>query len=250
MSENKLPVLKEKNLPSASGASALEVIKGLRTNRALLAGALVLSGGAVGVFVLTQYTILSVVLAVLGVVVFGARQLVKKSLSITASTSSMAISSTQGRLEEIKKQASKCKFLEKVEIEGSRLASQADQLLRQYKNLKGVLSQKFETTELTYSRYVDGIENSCLSLGENILHAKDTLENLNATNKNDSGNWQKQLDHVSELLRVNDHALEELATLFNSINEINTKEKHRPQLEESMQKIRELAERAKVYSKH
>jgi archaellum biogenesis ATPase FlaH len=76
------------------------------------------------------------------------------------------------------------------------------------------------------------------------------LENLNLVSKSNFDQAQEQKKQVLLLLNSTDEALQQLATLFNSVNEINTKEKHRDQLEQSMQQIRELADRAKIYSKH
>jgi hypothetical protein len=76
------------------------------------------------------------------------------------------------------------------------------------------------------------------------------LENLNLTSKNQTEQWKEQQGQVSTLLASTDEALRELAQLFNSVNEITTKEKHRDQLEQSIQQIKELADRAKIYSKH
>ncbi len=250
MTESNLPTLRDKNLPVGSQSAALETIKGLRTNRALMAGGLITATGAVGVFLLTQYTILSALLGFAALVFFGARQLVRKSLVLTANSGQLQIGSTQNQLEQIKKQVSKCKFLEWVEAEGIQAASQADQLLHQYKNLKNILNQKFEISEMTYSRYLGSIESSCLSVGENLIHTKSILENLSLTGKNQTDQWKGQRSQVISLLKSTDEALLGLASLFNSVNEITTKEKHRDQLEQSMLQIKELADRAKIYSKH
>ncbi len=250
MADSKLPTVREAKLANVSHASSVEALKGLRTNRALLAGGIAASVGAVALFLITQHIIFSAVLTVAGMVFFGSRQLVKKSLALTSASSKLQLGSVDQQLEQMKKQVSKCKFLENVEVEGSRAASQADQLIHQYKNLKNVLSVKFEPTEITFSRYVDSIDASCLSIGENLVHTKGILENLNLTKSDQSPQRIESQTQVKKLLEINDEALESLAQLFNSINEITTKERHRDQLEESMQQIRELADRAKIYSKH
>ncbi len=250
MTDPKLPVAKKENLPEGIQSSAMETIKSIRINRALLVVGLVASASAVGVFVLTQYTILSAFLAISGAVFFGARQLVKKSLALTSNTNQLLLGSTLHKLEQIKKQVSKCKFLENVETEGTQAANQADLLLQQYKSLKNILTQKFDPSEITFGRYLSSIDTSCLSIGENLVHTKSILENLNLVSKSNFDQAQEQKKQVLLLLNSTDEALQQLATLFNSVNEINTKEKHRDQLEQSMQQIRELADRAKIYSKH
>gem|GEM_PF-3337298 len=250
MTDSKLPVAKKENLPEGLQSSAIETIKSIRINRVFLAVGLVASASAVGVFVLTQYTILSAFLAISGAVFFGARQLVKKSLALTSNAGQLQLGSTLHQLEQIKKQVRKCKFLEHFEIEGTQAANQADLLLQQYKSLKDILSQKFEPSEITFGRYLSSIDSSCLSIGENLVHTKSILENLNLVSKSNSDQAQEQKKQVLHLLKSTDEALQQLAMLFNSINEINTKEKHRDQLGQSMQQIRELADRAKIYSKH
>lgn len=250
MTDSKLPTIRSKSSLVAPENTAVETIKGIRTNRLLMAGGLAATAGATGIFILTQHIIFSVLLAVIAVIFFGSRQLIKKSLELTSNTNQPQLGSTQSQLEQIKKQVSKCKFLENVEVEGTQAASQADQLIQQYKSLKNILSEKFEPSEITFSRYLNSIETSCLSIGENLIHIKSILENLNLTSKNQTEQWKEQQGQVSTLLASTDEALRELAQLFNSVNEITTKEKHRDQLEQSIQQIKELADRAKIYSKH
>ena len=249
MADSNLPTLKNKSLPAGLPYSALETMKSIRTNRALMAGCLIATTGAVMLFLLTQYAILSALLGFTGLIFFAARQLVRKSLALTANSDQRQIGKINNQLEQIRMQLSKCKFLESVEADGTQAARQADQLFHQYKILKTILSQKFETTEMTFSRYLGSIEASCLSIGENLTHTKRMLENLSLTGKNQTDQWNEQRSQVVSLLKSTDEALLGLANLFNSVNEITTKEKHRDQLEQSMLEIRELADRAKIYSK-
>lgn len=249
MADSNLPTLKNKDLPAGLQFSVLETRKSIRVNRALMACGLIATTGAVMLFLLTQYAILSALLGFAGLIFFAARQLVRKSLALTANNDQRQIGSINIQLEQIRMQVSKCKFLESVEAEGTQAARQADQLLHQYKILKTILSQKFETTEMTFSRYLGSIEVSCLSIGENLTHTKSMLENLSLTGKNQTDQWNEQRSQVVSLLKSTDEALLGLASLFSSVNEVTTKEKHRDQLEQSMLEIKELADRAKIYSK-
>lgn len=138
--------------------------------------------------------------------------------------------------------------MDSVETEGVKAALQSEQLAYQYITLKNILSQKFEPTEITFSRYLVSIEDSCLSIGENLIHSKNILENLNLTATTKNENWHTQKNQVNGLLAATEEALIQLASLYISINEITTKENNRNQLEQSMQNIKELAERAKNYS--
>jgi hypothetical protein len=249
MADSNLPTLKNKDLPAGLQFSVLETRKSIRTNRALMACGLIATTGAVMLFLLTQYAIFSALLGFAGLIFFVARQLVRKSLALTANRDQRQIGSIDIQLEQIRMQVSKCKFLESVEAEGTQAARQADQLLHQYKILKAILNQKLETTEMTFSRYLGSIEASCLSIGENLTHTKSMLENLSLTGKNQTDQWNEQRSQVVGLLKSTDEALLVLANLFSSVNEITTKEKHRDQLEQSMLEVEELADRAKIYSK-
>lgn len=260
MTESNLPTARENPLAKSYQTTNVENSKVLRTDRLLLVGGMIMSFGAIGLFLINQYLIFSIISAVMGILFFGARQLVKKSMFLTSTQSQTQLTSTEQELEHIRKQVSKCKFLENIENEGLRAANQADQLVQQFKNLKHILSQKFESSELTFSRYLNAIETSCLSIGENLIHTKNLLENLNLTKSDFSPLPPERIAsleqrdepqiQVKHLLDSTDQALHGLALLFNSINEITTKERHKDQLEQSMQQIRELAERAKIYSKN
>jgi hypothetical protein len=242
--------MSDSNLPQVGQK---QFSKELRQSRLLLAGGAVTIGVAAGMYLLTYSIMLTVGLAMVGVVLLGARQLIKNSLALTSPQAFETSDLPLDRLEDIRKQVSQCKFLEKVELEGSTVADQATQLVQQYKNLKSILNQKFEPTELTYSRYESGVIASCLAIGENLLHVKSMLENLNVMNPNATTGaqtlWKSQKEQVTKILDANASALVELGTLFHSLNQILTKEKHRDQFEQSMEQIRQLAERAKQYSK-
>lgn len=250
MADPNLPTVRPKNSPQSSESSTAEVIKGLGSSRMFMAGGIAAGTGAVGLFLLTQHIVISALLAIAGVIFLGSRQLIRKSLQLTANSDQLQLESVQGQLEQMKKQVSKCKFLENVEAEGTRAAGQADQLVQQYKSIKNILSQRFESSELTFARYLSGLEALCLSVGENLIHTKAILENLNLTNNKQSDQWKEQREQATKLLESTDQALVELAKLFSSINDITTKEKHRDQLDQSMQQIKKLADRAKIYSKH
>lgn len=254
MSDSKLPQVRSQTIPTAQSNKIEGSLAELRKSRLLFLSGLVAAGSAIGVFFLFHYIFASVVLVILGLGFLGASQLVKKSLALTAPKSLLLAESPLQQLEEIRKQVSKCKFLEKVEKEGTLLSDQSVQLIQQYKNLQSVLDKKFEPTELTYARYSESIFNSCLAIAENMLHAKNILENLNVTSSNSSSDagslWNQQKAEAVSILDSNAMALTELATLFSAINQIITKEKYRDQLEESMLQIRDLAERTKQYSKH
>jgi MFS superfamily sulfate permease-like transporter len=250
MSDSKLPQVRPSNAVQASQKNELtSATKAL----SISAGATVI--GAIAVFAFTQSVVAAIVLGVFAAVLFLARQLVKKSAMATSPSTTApnaSLDSTTQRLQEMRKQVSKCKFLENVEAEGTKAAEQAQQLLQQFQNLQAVLSQKFDPTELTYSRYKVSVDDTCLAIAENLLHLKNLLESLNIQNLKQTAPvaWQQQISEVHQALTTNSAALSELTSLHTSLNQISTQETHRDQLEQSLQQIRDLADRAKQYSKH
>lgn len=217
-------------------------------SQVLLTGGVVACTAAAGVFFLTHFTFVAWILALVGAGFLISRQLVRKSLELTAAPAHQTLTSSVAQLAEMQRQVSKTKFLEYVEKEGEKAAQQAEQLVEQHKNLLRLLQQKFEPGEITHARYADAVESACFSIGENLMHAKRILENLSLTkpSKTNAG-WNAGL---LEVLKTNDEALAALTTLYSEINVITTKEKHRDQLEQTMQQVKELAARAKQYSKN
>ncbi len=247
MTDSKLPATK--SVTSVTTSEKALSAKPQRAPPVLMGAGLIASVSAIGVYATAHQVLLAAILALVAMGFFGARQLVQKSLAATTEAPSSITSETAEQIEQIRKQVSKCKFLENAETEGTQAAAQADQLLKQYKNLKSLLAQKFETTELTYARYVSAVDASCLAVGENLLHLKSLLENLNITAPSQADLRRQRLEQAQSLLRATDEALRELEALFQALSEITTKEAHRDQLEQSMNHIKELATRAKIYSK-
>ncbi len=248
MTEPKLPTVKTTPTPEVLPPSSRSLSGATnRLNRPLMILSVGAAAGAVAMFTLTHFAVFSGLLAVSALMLFVARQLVQKSIALTTSADAAPLSSVEERLDHIRKQVSKAKFLENIELEGTQAAHQADLLVQQYKNLREALLRKLSPSELTFQRYQDGISDACLAIGENLIHIKNMLENVNLTPKNAISAEQKR--PILELLQSTDSALKQLAQLFQSINDMNTQEKHRDQLENSLQRIQELADRAKIYSK-
>lgn len=222
----------------------------LRQSRWLVVSGVALATAAVTVYVVTAHAIVSAILLAVGVVFFGANRLVRKSLAMTAHAQ-LPSGSAPERFEQIRRDVSKAKFFEKVEAEGTLAAEQAGQMTRHYKSLQALLDQKFEPGELTRSRYSDAVIESCLAIGENLLFAKSLLENMNigTPSTDPQSPWARQKEQVKSVLAANAAALDELSVLHASLSEMTTKDKHRDQLEQSIQQVRLLAERAKQYSR-
>ena len=163
--------------------------------------------------------------------------------------SSTRTSTTATTLEETKKLTGKMKYTVYVEKEGIRLSEQGDQLFQLYQSLMKLLLMKFQPTEITFARYEQGIESSCLSISENLMNSKLTLDHLERTKDSAGESWNSQRAQANEALDSTGEAITALGNLFVSLNQINTQETHRPQLEQSIEQVQELARRAKIYSK-
>jgi hypothetical protein len=212
-----------------------------------------LGTSAIGFFLLTSQTLVAAILGLGAIGFFLSQQLVKKSLALATNQGTEQLGSTLQKLEEVNKQLSKCKFLENIEPEGLRAASQSSLLLQHYKNLHRVLNEKFEPTEMTMSRYLEAINSASLSLSENLVFLAHMLANLNLTRTpngpGDTAAWDIKIKEALELMADNDGALASLDHLYNSLNAITTKENNRNELDQSLEQIKLLADRAKSYSK-
>ncbi len=149
MTNSNLPTLKDNKPAVICSSSTIETIKSVRLNRLLMAGGLLAIVTSIGVFALTQFTTISVIVGLAGMIFLGARQLVQKSLSLTTNKEHLQINSIANQLELIKKEVSKAKFFEYVENEGTQAADQANLLLQQHKSLKNILNFKFDVHEMT-----------------------------------------------------------------------------------------------------
>lgn len=224
-------------------------------SRSLVGPAVAIAVVVGGLFAFTHSVIFASLAAVLGALAVFTRQLVRKSLAATAnSESALQLGSVDGQLTEMKKKVSKAKFFEFLEADGERLARQAELLIQQRLAIKKVLAQKFEPTELTHSRYLEGLDNNSLAISENLQFAESILQNLNLSAKTQldpasrPSEWTAEQNRAQQLMALIDQSLQQLTQLYQSLNEITTKDHHRNDLEESMRQIKELADRAKNYS--
>lgn len=177
------------------------------------------------------------------------RSLVRKSLALTTQSNNPMLASLEIQLEEICRKISKCKYLVNVEKEGTRLSLQAEQLLAQYKGLKTILSSKLDPQEITYSRYLESIHAACFAIAESLIDSKNVLENLDSqTQKNEQ--WKLELQTLNTRLDSHQQALDGLAKLYQSINDINTTELNNEKITSTMEEVKKLADRAKLYSKN
>lgn len=200
------------------------------------------------VLVLSPYGLLGGALAAAGAALFMSNRMINKSLALTAPKQQALLQSTRQRLEDIRRQLSKCKFLEKIEAEGTKAAALAEQLLEQDAQLRRLLEQKFEPGEITHGRYLGAVDSAALGIGENLLRVKADLESLNATAAA-TPEWQQKRASAGQHLSEIEGGLKELTGLFDSLSKIITKETHRDQLEQSLEQVKLLAERAQKYSK-
>lgn len=173
-------------------------------------------------------------------------QLVHRSLALSYKSPAQ-LGSTREQLSTTRQQLSKCKFLEHVQDDGTHAANQADRLHEQYLSLRQILDQKFEPTEITYSRYLDGLTTAVLALSESLLQLKNSLENLNRMGP--AAKNHAQLSKIREQAATVESGLQALTTLFESLNQVTTKETYLDRLDQTMANIKDLADRAQRYSK-
>jgi hypothetical protein len=214
---------------------------------------LIISGGIT--FLILHHLLISLGLFFLGILFFGANALVKKSLHLSSQAQlNQSPSSVSSRLELVKQQMIKTKYYEHLESEGTALVNQAEVLLHQYKTLIQLLEQKFNPGELTYSRYKESIDNTCMSISEFLLHLKNCLDQLNlgqktkATSESTSTNWESQRQEFLLAINKSNDSIAQLTHLFQSLNSVITQEQHRGELDNYLLQLNELSDRAKLYS--
>lgn len=206
--------------------------------------------------------ILAVVAAIFGAGAFAAYYQVRRSerdsanlLTGTKASGSLPASATSKsgaiapRLEQTRRQTSKAKFLIHLEKEGTQLSQAGYQLEEQYDALLTLLATKFLPTEITYSRYLSGIEEACLSIAENLAQLNNTLDHLDRTFESKDPNWEVSRSQSVERLDSIKAALTALSELYVKLNQTDTQERHRSHLESSIEEVRRLSERAKLYER-
>ena len=145
-----------------------------------------------------------------------------------------------------------------------------------YNNFQSVLGKKLDQTELTYNRYLTIAEQVLLGGLDNLDAAAISLKSISAIKSDDiqkelerlshdSSEMSRakqneyntrlelrknQLDRVSELMLLNESALTHLDHVSTKIANINTKQgRALVDLEDSMDELRHLIERADKYAK-
>lgn len=182
------------------------------------------------------------------------RALVAKSLAggaetLPAPAERALLTGGRPSLEEMRRQLSKCKFLEKVEAEGTRAAALAEELLQRANLLRRRLSEKFEPGEITFSRYQDAVDAAVLALADQLMSVRNQLENLNARADVRGESFVQERVEVGSALERVTRGLAELGGLDEALNQIVTKGDQRDQLEARLAEVQNLAARAGKYSK-
>ena len=259
MDNSRLPHKSTSGLPVAPSKGPLA----LRPNALMIGGALLVAGGVGGV-VFPHFAVFSVLAAAVGAGCLIARQLVRRSLE---RTNGLAAPGTDPFLALIKAEehaVSQTKYIEGVGDLGERAHAQLKQLTERYASLLQILEQKFDPGEITFSRYLGAVQNMIGSLIENFKSLGSTLGSLKSVDARDLetraasdpsaaarlAQFKAQRAAALQLLEFNEKALAQLDGLAASLNAIKTTgAATQPALEDSLNELKLLAERAKQYSK-
>ncbi len=266
MSESKLPQIKPASTVTKIASAPSELELNARAYRRFGMAGVSLIVASAALFVITDQFIIASLLLLAGAGSFMARQMARKSLQLTSGAPQTQLGSTEHRLSEVKKNTSKAKYLEHVEAEGNRVAIQGAQLLDRYQSLKKVLGQKFSPSEMTYARYFQAIEATCLSCATNIEMAEQVLKELDktasmysSTQAKDSqtepqalnsrkSEWESRRENLIKLIDLNEKTLLELDLMYSALDKIVTQDNNPNNLDDSIERLKELAERTKQYS--
>jgi hypothetical protein len=209
-------------------------------NKLLLPAVLLIAGGILGV-VFNHFLVISIVFLTLGLALFLAKNLVKKSLELSSGPVGMPLDKI---LADLKHEVAQTKYLSHQGKLGEKAHAQAIHLDSSYQFLMKILVQKFSPNELTFDRYETAINEAVLNLQGNLKHTSNLLTLLDHQDPLSSSS----LDEVNNILTTNHEMLSNLDALAEALKEINRGEVVKKDFEESLDKLKLLAERAQAYT--
>lgn len=175
---------------------------------------------------------------------------------------------TQESFKELKRYIGKTRYLENVQETGEGIAEQLKQVLERYKRYQELLEQKFNPSEITFSRYLSVAQETFLALMDNLHKAATLANNLSSmdysylenmrdkatsideyTLSQRKAHYDRQLFLVRELLAFNEKAITEIDKVSVALAEVKTRRGlSDTSLESAMADLTKLAHRAKKYS--
>jgi hypothetical protein len=240
----------EKQLPASSPTNSTQRIQNVQRVRLRPAvlyvggGALLIAGGAV---ILKGISLLVSLALVFGLIslAFGVK------VQRAPSPQELALRAEEARaeqLKQLKRTISKTQYLENVGDLGERAAAQLGHIQERFSSFQGLLSQKFNPSEITYGRYLAAAEQTYLSILDNLSLAAARLNTLEAMEPS-AQTRTEQTSRVNELFNFNEKAIVEFDRVSLALSDVQTRQGNSSVgLDSAMAELTELAARAKKYS--
>jgi len=221
------------NLPEPSKTNAL-------TTKKLAPGIILLIGGIIGAAV-THFTIAFLILAATGFVYFLGLKLSRKSLDLSAGPTEYPLTEI---IQKQKHVVAQTKYLKHHSTWGQRAFTQVSELESHYKFIMKTLGGKFNATEITYNRYEKSINEMVLLILENLNHLANSLTIFDT--KSELNTEAQQM--IKAYFDANDEGLKELTQISKALTKINVADAVNPIFEESLERLKVLANQAQLYS--
>lgn len=141
-----------------------------------------------------------------------------------------------------------CRYLENIQNFGIRLDTQYKTITTLYLSSVEVLKQKFNTSEITYVRYLQSIQATNMILMDNLNKLIPLLETLDHMNTKESNTQSSLIAKVESLLNLNEELIEKLNNLIVNLSDI--KSLSGPDEKETkflLDNLNTLIQRAKTY---
>jgi len=180
-------------------------------------------------------------------------------------------------LARIKRELKKLSSVEGLKVYSKQAFQQFDKIQTKFDNFKRILSEKFDTTEITYGRFFGTTEQLYLSVLDNledIMNSLGTISNIDdsyieerikylngLTSPEDADRReiktlttrkelkQNSLERINELLTINEEAMTQIDLSMSTISRMKTKMGRASiDMEVARQDLEELINRTKKYS--
>lgn len=195
----------------------------------------------IGGMIFLPFKFISLFVFILGIILIFVTNLVKKSLKLNSGDRSFPL---EKMLFDLKHEIAQTKYLSQLGKLGEMAHSQVVQLESSYLFLMKSLLEKFSPDEITFHRYESAIQEAVLKIQESLKHTSSLITLLNSQTPPSSSS----VDEVDSLLKAHEELLIQLVVLTEAIQRINGGEVVHKNFEETIEKLKILAERAQIYS--
>jgi hypothetical protein len=221
------------NLPDTFKSNSLQTSK-------WVTGGILLFIGIVG-GLLTHFVFIFGIVAIIGFFLILTKLMVKKSLQLSNGPTDFPLTEI---IQNHKHIVAQTKYFKGQEKMGEQSYLQIQELESQYKFLLSKLSEKFNPEEITFTRYEKSINEMVIILLDNFKYLANLLSLIDS--KNEISDEEFQL--LKSYQNANDSALIELRNLGKSLTNINVSDAINPTFEETLQRLKVLANQAQNYS--